>query len=80
MRVVAGTLRSRKIEAVEGMDTRPTGDKVKEAVFSRIGPYFQGGEMLDVYSGSGNIGIEAISRGMHHACLNDMSPSESKTI
>lgn len=80
MRVVAGTLRSRKIEAVEGMDTRPTADKVKEAVFSRIGPYFQGGEMLDVYSGSGNIGIEAISRGMDHAWLNDMSPAAAKTI
>ena len=80
MRVVAGTLRSRKIEAVEGMDTRPTADKVKEAVFSRIGPYFQGGEMLDVYSGSGNIGIEAISRGMDHAWLNDMSSAAVKTI
>lgn len=80
MRVVAGTLRSRKIEAVEGMETRPTADKVKEAIFSRIGPYFQGGSILDVYSGSGNIAIEALSRGMEKAWLNDKSREAIKTI
>lgn len=80
MRVVAGVLRSRKIEAVEGMETRPTADKVKEAIFSRIGPYFQGGNMLDVYSGSGSIAIEAISRGMDFAWLNDSSAAAIKTI
>lgn len=80
MRVVAGSLRSRKIEAVEGMNTRPTADKVKEAIFSRIGPYFQGGCMLDVYSGSGNIAIEALSRGMDKAWLNDKSREAVKTM
>lgn len=80
MRVVAGSLRSRKIEAVEGMNTRPTADKVKEAIFSRIGPYFQGGTMLDVYSGSGNIAIEALSRGMEKAWLNDKNHEAVKTI
>lgn len=80
MRVVAGTLRSRKIEAVEGMETRPTADKIKEAVFSRIGPYFQGGRMLDCYAGSGNVGIEAYSRGIEHVVCADSSRKAIQTI
>ena len=66
MRIVAGKFRSRVIEAVDGDATRPTLDKVKEAVFSRIGPYFDGGEMLDLFGGSGNMSLEAISRGIFH--------------
>jgi 16S rRNA (guanine(966)-N(2))-methyltransferase RsmD len=46
------------------MGTRPTSDKVKEAIFSMIGPYFDGGRVLDLYAGSGGLGIEALSRGM----------------
>lgn len=49
MRIVAGEFRSRVISAVEGNTTRPTTDKIKEAVFSRIGPYFDGGNMLDLF-------------------------------
>ena len=51
MRIVAGKHRSRKIEAVPGMNTRPTLDKVKEAVFSSLGTYFDGGWFLDLFSG-----------------------------
>lgn len=80
MRVVSGTLRSRKIVAVEGMETRPTADKIKEAIFSRIGPYFSGGIMLDGYSGSGNMAIEAISRGMSEAYACDISKQAIATI
>ena len=47
MRIVAGKFRSRVIEAVDGDATRPTLDKVKEAVFSRIGPYFDGGDIIN---------------------------------
>ena len=64
MRIIAGKLRSLKIETIEGEKTRPTADRVKEAVFSSIGPYFYGGKMLDCYAGSGNIGFEALSRGI----------------
>lgn len=64
MRIVAGTHRSRKIETLAGEMTRPTADRIKEAVFSRVGPYFYGGKMLDCYAGSGSIGFEALSRGM----------------
>ena len=80
MRVVAGHLRSRKIEAVEGMETRPTADRIKEAVFSRIGPYFQQGNCLDCYGGSGNIGIEAVSRGIEHVDVCGIMPKAVKTI
>lgn len=73
MRIVAGKFRSRSIDAVDGDKTRPTLDKVKEAVFSRIGPYFDGGNMLDLFGGSGNVSFEAISRGMDHSVLCDVS-------
>ena len=65
MRIVAGKFGSRVIQAVEGQTTRPTTDKVKEAIFSRIGPYFDGGSILDLFAGSGAISLEAISRGMN---------------
>lgn len=80
MRIVAGTYRSRVIEAVDGDATRPTLDKVKEAVFSRIGPYFNGGEMLDLFGGSGNVSLEAISRGMSHAILCDVNGKAIATM
>lgn len=74
MRIVAGKLRSLKIEALEGETTRPTADRIKEAVFSSIGPYFYGGRMLDCYAGSGNIGFEALSRGMDEADGFEIDP------
>ena len=70
MRIVAGEFRSRVISAVEGNTTRPTTDKIKEAVFSRIGPYFDGGNMLDLFGGSG----------MEHALVCDVSHAAVSTI
>ena len=49
VRIVAGKHRSRVLKTLDGLDTRPTSDKVKEAVFSRIGPYFEGGIILDLF-------------------------------
>lgn len=80
MRIVAGEFRSRVIEAVDGETTRPTTDKIKEAVFSRIGPYFDGGIMLDLFGGSGNISLEAISRGIDKAYLCDKNYKAISTI
>ncbi|MEF9920864.1 MAG: 16S rRNA (guanine(966)-N(2))-methyltransferase RsmD [Erysipelotrichaceae bacterium] len=80
MRIVAGTYRSRIIKAVPGVNTRPTLDKVKEAIYSRIGPYFSEGEMLDLFAGSGNMGIEALSRGMKHVIFCDNASIAIKTI
>lgn len=64
MRVVAGKFRSRQLKAVDSKRTRPTTDKNKENLFNIIGPYFDGGVCLDLFAGSGGLGIEAISRGM----------------
>ena len=80
MRIVAGEFRSRVISAVEGNTTRPTTDNIKEAAFSRIGPYFDGGNMLDLFGGSGNMSLEAISRGMEHALVCDVSHAAVSTI
>lgn len=71
MRVISGTARGRSLKAVPGMGTRPTTDKVKEAIFSMIGPYFQGGTALDLFAGTGGLGIEALSRGMDRAIFID---------
>ena len=64
MRVVAGKAKGRILKAVPGQNTRPTTDKVKEAIFSMIGPYFEGGYALDLFAGTGGLGIEAWSRGV----------------
>ncbi|MFC0276012.1 16S rRNA (guanine(966)-N(2))-methyltransferase RsmD [Enterococcus devriesei] len=69
MRVVAGEFGGRKLKTLAGNNTRPTTDKVKGAIFNMIGPYFDGGVALDLFSGSGSLGIEAVSRGMDQAVL-----------
>lgn len=67
MRVIAGEYGGRRLKSLTGENTRPTTDKVKEAIFNMIGPYFDGGNVLDLYAGSASLAIEAISRGMAHA-------------
>lgn len=71
MRVISGTAGGRTLKAVPGQGTRPTTDKVKEAIFSRIGPYFEGGYVLDLFAGTGGLGIEALSRGMDQGIFID---------
>ena len=71
MRITGGKYRSRMLKTLGGDHTRPTLDKVKEAVFSRTGPYFDGGIGLDLFSGSGAIGLELLSRGMDKVWMND---------
>lgn len=71
MRVIAGTAKGRQLKAVPGRNTRPTSDKVKEAVFSMIGPYFDGGDVLDLFAGTGALGIEALSRGADRSVFVD---------
>lgn len=80
MRVIAGTHRSRKLDTLDGDATRPTSDKIKGAIFSKIGPYFDGGAVLDLFSGSGSIALEAISRGMDKAYCIDASSKACKVI
>lgn len=80
MRVVSGSAKGRPLKSVPGMGTRPTTDKVKEAIFSMIGPYFEGGTVLDLFAGTGSLGIEALSRGMEHAVFIDLEPKSIETI
>lgn len=80
MRIVAGKFGSRPIKSVPGDHTRPTADKIKGAIFSRIGPYFEGGTMLDLFSGSGNMGLESLSRGMDHAVFCDHNHTSIRVI
>ncbi len=80
MRIVAGKWGSRKIETLSGSLTRPTLDKVREAVFSTLGGFFSGGVMLDLYAGSGAVGLEALSRGMEHAYFADRNPAACRII
>ncbi len=68
------------MKSVPGNGTRPTTDKVKEAIFSMIGPYFEGGAALDLFAGTGGLGIEALSRGMDSAVFVDMEQKSIDTI
>lgn len=63
MRVIAGKARRLILRSVPGFDTRPTSDKIKETLFNIIGPDIPGSRFLDLFSGTGGIGIEALSRG-----------------
>ena len=71
MRIISGTARGRKFDAPEGMDTRPTLDRVKEAVFGMFQFDLPGSDVLDLFSGSGNMGLEAASRGARAVVCND---------
>ncbi len=74
MRVITGTARGRRLRTLEGNDVRPTTDRVKEAVFSVIQFDIEGRRMLDLFAGSGQMGIEALSRGAAEAVFVDSSP------
>ena len=67
MRVIAGKARSLRLKTPEGMDTRPTTDRIKETLFNMLQPYLCDAVFVDLFSGSGGIGIEALSRGAKHA-------------
>lgn len=80
MRVIAGDKKGKSLKAVPGTATRPTTDKIKEAVFQVLGPYFDGGNVLDLFAGSGSLGIEALSRGMDTAVFVDKQSKAIHTI
>lgn len=69
MRVIAGTARSMPLRTVKGLDTRPTTDKTKETLFNILQTDIPDSRFLDLFSGSGSIAIEALSRGARHAIL-----------
>lgn len=80
MRVVSGNRKGKSLKAVPGNSTRPTTDKVKEAIFNMIGPYFEGGTGLDLFAGSGGLGIEALSRGLEKVIFVDRDKMAIQTI
>src|SRR6266852_8676801 len=63
MRVIAGTYRSRILKSLKGLALRPTSDRLRETLFNVLGPTVNGARFLDVFAGTGAVGIEAISRG-----------------
>lgn len=80
MRIIAGNLKAKRINGPKTKITRPTLDRVKESLFSIIGPYIKDANVLDLFSGTGNLGIESISRGAKFAWLNDKEISSISTI
>lgn len=80
MRVIAGTARSLQLKTVPGMETRPTTDRIKETLFNILAPELADCEFLDLFSGSGGIGIEALSRGAGRAYFVDSSRTAVKVI
>lgn len=80
MRVITGTARGMKLTAPAGMSTRPTRESVKEAVFSMIQFEIEGARVLDLFAGSGQMGIEALSRGAASCVFVDNSPAAAEVI
>ncbi|RVU70656.1 MULTISPECIES: 16S rRNA (guanine(966)-N(2))-methyltransferase RsmD [Lactobacillus] len=73
MRIISGKFAKRNLFTLKSRKTRPTSDKVKESLFNSLGQFFKSGQVLDLYGGSGALGIEAVSRGCEHATLVDIN-------
>ena len=80
MRIIGGKLRHRLIEEVHLPTTRETQDKVRQAIFNMIGPYFDGGTVLDLFAGSGALAIEAYLRCMSFLYFNDKESQAIQTV
>ena len=80
MRIITGKARGIKLATLEGENTRPTSERAKEAVFSMIQFDLEGREVLDLFAGSGQMGLEAVSRGAASATLVDKSKDAAKVI
>ena len=80
MRVITGTARGVRLKTPEGLDTRPTAERVKEALFSAIQFEIEGRRVLDLFAGSGQLGIEALSRGAERAVFVDAGKSAAALV
>ena len=74
MRVIGGKLKGRKIKTCRGKFLRPTSEKIREAIFNIISPFLTDGLVLDLFAGTGSLGIEALSRGMERAIFIENDP------
>jgi len=80
MRVIAGRYKGRRLAAPAGPDTRPTSDRTREALFSVLGSRVEGARVLDLFAGSGALGIEALSRGASEATFVETSPAALRSL
>lgn len=80
MRVIAGEYRGRRLDRIEGLDIRPTTDKVKESLFNILGEAVLDCNFLDLFGGTGGIGIEALSRGAKHVVFIDTNIKSIKVL
>ena len=80
MRIITGCARGARLETLEGTDTRPTAERVKEAIFSMIQFELEGRTVLDLFGGSGQMGLEALSRGAQKATFVDNNPQAVQII
>ena len=80
MRVITGIARGRKLKELPGMETRPTTDKVKESVFNIVQFDIEGRQVLDLFGGTGQMGIEALSRGAAHCTFVDLRKEAAAVI
>lgn len=80
MRIIAGTLRSRTLDAPPGLATRPTSDRLRETLFNVLAPRIEGAIFLDLYAGSGAVGIEALSRGAESVTFVERAPAALKVM
>lgn len=71
IRIIGGELKGRKLVTVRGLETRPTADRVRESIFNILGNHVQGTRILDLYAGTGAMGIEALSRGAESVLFAD---------
>ncbi|MHB8933930.1 MAG: RsmD family RNA methyltransferase, partial [Bellilinea sp.] len=79
-RIIAGTARGTRLTAVPGDITRPITDRVKEALFNIVGADIIGASWLDLFAGTGSVGLEALSRGANYVRLNDLHRQAITTI
>lgn len=80
MRIISGTARGRRLKELPGLDTRPTTDKVKESLFNIVQFDIEGRRVLDLFAGTGQLGIEALSRGAAFCDFVDASPAAAKLV
>lgn len=80
MRVITGQAKGKRLSTLEGNDVRPTPERVKEAVFSAIQFELEGRSFLDLFAGSGQMGIEALSRGATFCLFADVNPAAAETV
>ena len=80
MRVIGGEFRSRRLQSLPGLDTRPTPDRLRETLFDILGTRIEGAVFLDAYAGTGAVGIEALSRGAARAIFIERSKNATRVI